>query len=88
MDLMLPLLRADLRADETYAPATEPRLSCPLTALVGTSDDHVDRQAAARWGEITTGPRRVVEIEGGHFFVQSAPAAVADTVARTLLSAR
>lgn len=88
MDLMLPLLRADLRADETYAPATEPLLSCPITALAGTSDDHVDREAAARWGELTTGPSRVVEIEGGHFFVQQAPAAVADTVARTLLPAR
>ncbi len=88
MDLMLPLLRADLRADETYAPPTEPPLSCPITALTGTSDDNVDREAASRWGELTTGPSRVVEIEGGHFFVQQAAGAVAETVARTLLPAR
>ena len=88
MDLMLPLLRADLRSDETYAPATHPPLSCPITALAGTSDENADREAAARWGELTTGPSRVVEIEGGHFFVQQAAGAVAETVARTLLTAR
>lgn len=88
MDLMLPILRADLRADETYAPPTEPLLACPITALAGTSDDNADREAAARWGELTTAPSRVVEIEGGHFFVQQAPAAVAAAVARALSPAR
>ncbi|MEM7356653.1 MAG: alpha/beta fold hydrolase, partial [Acidobacteriota bacterium] len=33
MQLMLPLIRADFELNETYTPAPEPRLSCPVTAL-------------------------------------------------------
>jgi surfactin synthase thioesterase subunit len=84
MDLVLPILRADLRADETYAPPGGPPLACPIVSLVGSEDRHVGVEAAARWGDLTTGACRVEALPGGHFFVQDAPAAVGAAIARAL----
>ncbi len=75
MDLMLPILRADLRADETYALPAGPPLACPVRVLLGADDD-IARSDAERWGELTTGPCTVDVLPGGHFFVLEAPAAV------------
>ena len=43
MQLMLPLLRADFAVCQTYAYATEPPLSCPISAFGGMADEDETR---------------------------------------------
>jgi surfactin synthase thioesterase subunit len=83
MDLMLPILRADLCADEGYRFGDWPPLGCAITVLRGSGDD-VTPEAAARWGDLTTGPCKVEDLPGGHFFIQESPAATAAAVVRAL----
>lgn len=68
LELLLPVLRADLIANETYEPAPEPRLEVPLTVFYGSDDDLVPEHALAGWASFTTGPVETVRVEGGHFF--------------------
>lgn len=66
--LLLPLLRADLVATESYRPAPEPRLEVPLTVYGGADDDLVPLTRLAGWGEYAVGGADVQEARGGHFF--------------------
>lgn len=74
--LLLPTLRADFRAVESYAVTAAPPLTCPVTALGGTRDEETTAEELEGWSEHTTGGFRVRRFEGGHFFVQEAGAEV------------
>lgn len=69
LDAMLPLLRADLAANETYRYEEEPPLAVPLTVFGGTQDTKVGPDELAAWEAHTTGPFRLRMIPGGHNFV-------------------
>ena len=70
--LMLPLIRADFRLDETYShpPAHRP-LHCPITAFGGTRDKEVPESHLRAWSELTTNRFDLKMIEGDHFFIHS-----------------
>ncbi|MFH8477056.1 thioesterase II family protein [Streptomyces sp. NPDC018000] len=70
--LILPSLRADYRAVESYRHRPRPRLTCPVTTLTGDSDPRVDRAQAAAWADHTTGRHELRVFPGGHFYL-SAP---------------
>lgn len=67
--VFLPAIRADFRLAETYRHGHGPRLSCPVTAVVGTEDTEVDRAQAARWAEHTSGNFALRSFPGGHFYL-------------------
>ncbi|MFY1627542.1 thioesterase II family protein [Micromonospora sp. WMMD723] len=68
--MVLPAIRADYRAIETYAPRPGvPRLRCPVTALHGTSDPRVDLADAHAWAGHTDGGFRLQPFPGDHFFL-------------------
>ncbi|WP_341720556.1 alpha/beta fold hydrolase [Micromonospora sp. FIMYZ51] len=69
-DVVLPMIRADYRAIETYRCTRPHTLACPLTALVGRDDPYVTRQEAARWRVHTTGGFTMRVFPGGHFYLQ------------------
>ncbi|MFE9429157.1 thioesterase II family protein [Kitasatospora sp. NPDC006697] len=78
-DLVLPVLRADLRLFEEYAygPATGPvrRLAADLLVITGSEDSAASPELAAGWAACTTGSVERLVIEGGdHFFVDKRPA--------------
>ncbi|WP_067968112.1 thioesterase II family protein [Nocardiopsis trehalosi] len=74
--LVLPALRSDYTAVETYAYRPEEPLPCPLTALTGDADPRVTVAEAEAWRDHTTGAFRLVVLEGGHFFPAEHPGAV------------
>jgi medium-chain acyl-[acyl-carrier-protein] hydrolase len=82
LELMLPCLRADFEAFETYQYRAEPPLECPISAFGGDQDGYVRTHEVAGWREQTTGRFRMRVIPGNHFFMQTARdqviAAVAD----------
>ncbi|MFE5587131.1 thioesterase II family protein [Kitasatospora sp. NPDC056531] len=69
--MILPCLRADYTAVETYVHRDGPALRCPISVLTGDADPQVTRQEAERWSEVTSGGFRLQAFPGGHFFLNS-----------------
>jgi medium-chain acyl-[acyl-carrier-protein] hydrolase len=70
VELMLPLLRADFTAAETYAYTEEAALECPITALGGDSDPLVSADEIEGWRSQTTSGFDSRILAGDHFFLQ------------------
>jgi surfactin synthase thioesterase subunit len=68
-ELLLPVLRADVAAHESYSPAWAAPLACRLTAIRGTQDALVSRDSCAGWRAATSGQFRMEEIPGRHMYL-------------------
>ncbi len=68
--MILPALRADYRAAETYQFEPGETLRCPITVLTGDSDPKVTVEEAGDWESHTTGAFSLKVYPGGHFFLQ------------------
>jgi medium-chain acyl-[acyl-carrier-protein] hydrolase len=88
LELMLPMLRADLELVETYTNHAGPMLSCPITAMGSTNDLDVSPDELAAWAGVTTGPFNTVMFDGDHFFINSARAHFMQAIRRELLALR
>lgn len=78
VQMILPAVRGDYRAVETYRPRPAPPLGCPITALLGDRDPQVEVAEAEAWAGHTTGPVDVKVFPGGHFYlVAEGPAVTA-----------
>lgn len=71
MDLMLPVLRADLSVCDTYEYTEEAPLACPITALGGLQDFDVSRRMIEAWREQTSATFTLRMLQGNHFFIHS-----------------
>jgi len=70
--LMLPLMRADFRLDETYSPAPgHHALDCPITVIGGTRDKDVPELHLREWRAWTNKRFDLKMIEGDHFFIHT-----------------
>lgn len=69
MQLMLPLLRADFEAGETYRYSDALPFGCPITVFGGLFDPEVGRDDLEAWRQQTTGSFRVRMFDGDHFFI-------------------
>jgi surfactin synthase thioesterase subunit len=88
MALLLPALRADIAALETFRHAGHEPLSCPLTVFGGDQDPRAPASQLEPWRAETSGRFQLRMFPGGHFFVNTARAAVIDEVARILRAPR
>lgn len=84
MELMLPIVRADFQAVQTYKFIRKSPLSCAITALGGIGDVEVPRETLEAWSEHAKGPFTVRMLPGDHFFIHSAEATVIELVYRHL----
>jgi pyochelin biosynthesis protein PchC len=84
--MILPALRGDYRAVETYAYQPGPKLICPVTVFVSDGDPQVTMDEARAWQEHTTGEFSLQSFHGGHFYLTAQPAAVAARIAEALES--
>ncbi|UED87197.1 thioesterase II family protein [Streptomyces profundus] len=79
--MVLPAIRNDYRAAETYRPEPGPRLSCPVLALVGDRDPKCTVDEARSWGEHTGGAFELrVFPGGGHFYLNDSVPAILDLI--------
>lgn len=67
--MILPSLRADYRAAETYAYESGEPLRCPVVAMVGDDDPKATVEEAAAWERHTQGPFCLRVFPGGHFYL-------------------
>ena len=72
MQILLPVLRADLRMAETYVYIDDNKpLDCPITCLGGQKDPQTTNETLAAWGKQTRSNFKVRMFPGDHFFIQS-----------------
>ncbi len=68
MEMLLPLVRADLRIADGYLDRDGEPLTCPLTAFHGKRDPMVSAEDMAQWSVGTTGPFLLRQVQGAHLF--------------------
>lgn len=70
LNLLLPILRADLAMFETYQCIEDAPLDCPISVFGGTGDTTVTEDELTDWRRHTTGAFDLCLLPGGHFFPQ------------------
>ncbi|MER7006043.1 alpha/beta fold hydrolase [Dactylosporangium sp. NPDC000555] len=74
--MIMPTLRSDYRAVETYRYAPGGPRPCPITVFTGDRDPHTTVDEAREWEQYSQEPFGLKVFEGGHFFVSSRSAEV------------
>ena len=69
-ELVLPVLRHDLRINEEYEYRPGPPLTCPVLAVVGDRDPIVDLPGARAWRGHTGAGFDTAVLPGGHFYLE------------------
>lgn len=72
MNVYVPIIRADLALEETYAFQEEPPINVPVTAFYGVRDDETPKAVMEPWGTHTTSPFELISMPGDHFFIRTA----------------
>ncbi|MBB4952062.1 medium-chain acyl-[acyl-carrier-protein] hydrolase [Agrobacterium vitis] len=88
MAMVLPALRADFEALETWQYRPGNRLTIPITALGGDRDILVPFGLLNAWGEQTEAEFEARIIPGGHFFLHSDAERVLDIIGRRVSDSR
>jgi pyochelin biosynthetic protein PchC len=83
--MVLPAIRNDYRATETYRYRPGPPLSCPITVLTGEDDPKTTPREARAWREHTTGPFSLLVYPGGHFYLAEHQSEVLDAITDRLV---
>jgi len=71
MELMIPVLRADFEAVETYEYSPSTPLKCPFFIMGGTEDEDIRREFLEGWRMHTLSMCPVTMFPGDHFFMHS-----------------
>jgi len=87
MQIMLPILRADLSVYETYIYSPEPPLTCPIAAFGGLQDHRVSRGDLEAWREQTTVAFSLQMFPGDHFFWHTTQPRLLERLSRDLSGA-
>ncbi|MFD0275326.1 thioesterase II family protein [Kitasatospora sp. NPDC127111] len=82
--LVLPALRADYTAVETYRCGPEAVVSVPVTALTGDADPRASVAEVRDWERHTTGAFDLRVYPGGHFYLAEQRDAVVEVLAARL----
>ena len=84
LPLLVPVLRADIAALETFRARKFDALPCPISAFGGAQDPLVPRNHLEAWRDQTEGPFRVRMFTGGHFYINSQRDALLADITATL----
>lgn len=82
--MVLPAIRSDYQAIETYRYQPGPDVSCPVVALIGTDDPKMTMDEATAWARHTTVKFRLRTFPGGHFYLNSCLPQIVEELAEHL----
>lgn len=84
MNVLRPMLRADIAIDETYVYADGEPLDSPMSAFGGLQDPKVSHDDLAAWCNQTRSTFTQRMFPGNHFFLQSAQALLLQAISQDL----
>ncbi|MEU9237843.1 thioesterase II family protein [Streptomyces subrutilus] len=84
LEMVLPAIRSDYRAAETYRFDPGPQLRCPVHAMTGFSDPRVAVGELHHWAGYTDGPFELQVFPGGHFYLTDHAEAITAGLAERL----
>ncbi len=84
MEMLLPIIKADMQMFETYRYEPDTPLACPIYAMAGEQDRLCTPSAMAGWEKETSGPFFTETVAGNHFFINNAVDPVRATILRAL----
>ena len=87
LQLMLPILRADVTLVETYVYQHEDPLDCPISASAGKLGTDVSRYELECWGKQTSRNFNLQIFPSNHFFLIDDRALLLEAITRDLLPA-
>jgi medium-chain acyl-[acyl-carrier-protein] hydrolase len=82
LELLLPTLRADIIALESYQPGPRRPLTIPVSAFGGSSDPMTPQADIEAWESETQADFDVRIFPGGHFYLDAQRKAVVDEITR------
>jgi surfactin synthase thioesterase subunit len=80
LELILPALRADYEAVETYRPQDGARIDVEITGILGEGETGVSRDDLAAWSRFTSAGLRMHFMPGGHNLLLDHAADVAEVI--------
>ena len=84
--LLLPILRADFEAVETYRfDSNEPPLDIPITAFGGLDDERLSREGLEGWASRAESRFEAHFFPGGHFFINDAKEEIMQSIAAEII---
>ncbi|MEU7577808.1 alpha/beta fold hydrolase [Streptomyces sp. NPDC041068] len=86
VEMLLPAIRNDYHAVETYRLTPGEPLNCPLVVLTGDADPMVTVDEARVWREFSTGSFELHSYPGGHFYLDTHAASVMEKISTRLTS--
>ncbi len=87
MDLLIPVLRADLAVNETYEYRIQDPLDCPIIVYAGNQDDTVTPDEFTGWRACTRAGFRLQWFQADHFSLLRQPQRVITHLSRDLKDA-
>lgn len=70
LEILVPRLRADLRAAATYRPPEDATIAAPILAVAGTDDDEADVESMHAWRRATRSWFAAEFLLGDHFYLR------------------
>jgi medium-chain acyl-[acyl-carrier-protein] hydrolase len=86
MQLMMPIIRSDFKASQTYKYDPGPRLDCSIRAFGGLKDEVAPQEGIEAWREHTSGPFRAQMLPGDHFFLNTSQSLLARIIVQESLT--
>lgn len=71
LELLVPILRADITIVEQYRPGSDTPLSCPATVFGGHDDVNIPKEALQQWQQHFTPPIQLKMFDAGHFYLDT-----------------
>ena len=84
LQLLLPMVRADLKIDETYTYVEEEPLNCPITVFGGLADPETSLEDLEAWRQQTQGEFSLQMFPGNHFFINTAKDLLLERISQIL----
>jgi surfactin synthase thioesterase subunit len=84
LELLMPVVRDDLRICQSYQPSTEPPLPCPLYIFGGRNDLLVPSDMLAAWSSHSALPQPVRLFDGDHFLFRAPDPELVVAIARII----
>ncbi|MFC9242945.1 thioesterase II family protein [Streptomyces sp. NPDC057136] len=85
--MVLPAIRSDYKAIETYQYEPGPKLNCPVYALAGKDDPKATLSEVRAWADHAAGPISFQVFPGGHFYLNDHQSEIVNLVSDHIISA-